>query len=267
MDELSGRTALVTGGASGIGLGIARALARAGTTVVIADVDHDAVRSAEDSLDSQRVAGIPFDVTDRRAWADAVDRVVREFGGLDILVNNAGISTVGMAFGDIDDGAWDRIVGINLTGVYNGISAALPELRRSRGHIVNSASIGGLIAGPLMSAYSATKFAVVGLSEALRAELEPEGVGVTVLCPGPVRTRLWQTSRRARGLPDAPLPADGVGALSSAGMDPDVVGELVVTAIRDNRQYVITHPDYRDAVQARHAILMEDFELEGSDRP
>ncbi len=251
--------ALVTGAASGIGLGTARALASSGASVALADIDEAELEKAVQSIEAPRSQLLPIalDVTARAAWGSAIEWVNRELGEIGVLVNNAGISTVGTPFEEIGPDIWDRVVEINLTGVYNGVQASLPSLRRNGGgHIVNCASIGGIIAGSSMSAYSATKFAVVGLSEALRAELEDINVGVSVLCPGPVRTRLWQTSRRAKGLPEAPTPPDGVGALAANGMDPGEVGWRVVAAILGNHPYIFTHPEYRAAVEMRHQALL-----------
>ena len=186
-------------------------------------------------------------------WAAARDRL----GIVDILVNNAGIGPDGVALADMDPAAFDRMIRLNLTSVFNGVSAFAGEMRRrGSGHIVNTASMAGLRTSATIGAYTAAKFAVVGMSEVLRAELAPHGVGVSVLCPGLVATRLRETTRRAGS--DTPV-ASSV-ALAQEPMDADIVGQMVVRAIRADRPLIVTHPEYRDAVAARGQAVLAAFD-------
>ena len=263
--DFAGKVAFVTGGASGIGLGIARAMAEEGAKLAIADVRSDVLEAAADDLrrSGATVATIALDVRDRPAWEAAVERVERELGPVQLLVNNAGVSMLGLTFDEVSPGMWDQIVDINLTGVYNGIHYFLPGmLAAGSGHIVNTSSMGGLVGFAALSAYSATKFAVVGLSESLRAEFEPHNIGVSVLCPGGVRSDLWRTSRGVRGLPDTDVPPSDMSAQSASatGMDPYEVGGDVVRAILANELYVITHPELSSVVATRGANLLAAFE-------
>jgi len=174
MDELPGKVALVTGSAGGIGLGIARACAGAGMKVVLSDIDEAALEQAAAELEETGadVMAVPLDVTDRDGWARAARDVPAAMGPVQLLVNNAGVSTNGMLFEEIGPELWDRVVSINLTSVYNGVHYFLEGmLAAGGGHIVSTSSMGGLAGFPGLSPYSATKFAVVGLSESLRAEL------------------------------------------------------------------------------------------------
>jgi NAD(P)-dependent dehydrogenase (short-subunit alcohol dehydrogenase family) len=181
-----------------------------------------------------------------------------------VLCNNAGVSTLGLKFEDIPPEMWDKVVAINLTGVFNGIHTFLGSMQAAGdGHIVNTSSMGGLLGSvPSLSPYAATKFAVVGLTETLRAELKDEGIGVSVLCPGGVRTRLWRTSRPLRGLPDTDVPPDDMSGQSSSpdAMDPYEVGLRVLDAVRHNELYVITHPEMRPGIEWRHQQLMAGFD-------
>lgn len=265
MDDLRDKVAFVTGSAGGIGLGIARALAEAGMKVALADIDKDALAEATTTLgrSGATVFAVPLDVTDRRAWQAAVDTVGAELGPIQVLANNAGVSTLGMSFEEISPEIWDKVVQINLNGVFNGVHYVLPQMQAAgSGHIVNTSSMGGLLGSvPKLSPYAATKFAVVGLSESLRVELAEENIGVSVLCPGGVRSRLWRTSRAIRGLPDTDVPPSDMSGQSAGphGMDPDEVGLRVLDAVRNNELYVITHPEMRPGVVARNERLMAGF--------
>ncbi|GAA1845185.1 hypothetical protein GCM10009836_25880 [Pseudonocardia ailaonensis] len=266
--DFTGSVALVTGAAGGIGLGIAEALLAEGARVALADIDTVELGRTVDDLKARghAVLGVELDVTDRAAWAAAVDLVRETWGELRVLVNNAGVSTLGMPFETIEPTLWDKVVDINLTGVYNGIHASLASLLADGGgHIVNTASVGGLLGIPALGPYVATKFAVVGLSEALRAELSDQGVGVSVLCPASVRSRLWRTSRPVRGLPDVDTPpADASGQSGrEGGMDPAEVGRRVVDGVRRNDLYILTHPEIRSWLVRRHDGLVAALDHAG----
>lgn len=183
----AGRTAIVTGAGSGIGAALSRALGAAGATVVCADLDATtAMRTAEAAGTRARPA--PLDVTDGPAVQALVDEVVGEHGRLDLMFNNAGITFIGETQ-DLTLAQWDRIIDVNLRGVVHGVAAAYPVMiRQGSGHLVNTASMGGLMAAGLITSYVATKHAVVGLSLALRTEAAAHGVGVTVVCPAAVET-------------------------------------------------------------------------------
>lgn len=185
------RTALVTGGASGIGLALARQLQAAGAKVVIADVDGRAQQAARDLSDpkpAHSVAGVELDVRDRVGFSRVIDQIREEHGRLDLLFNNAGI-TLGGPTDQMTSEDWDRVIDVNIRGVVHGIEAALPAMiEQGSGQIVNTASGAGLMAAPFTAGYSMSKFAVVGLSNALRPEAATHGVGITVLCPGMVET-------------------------------------------------------------------------------
>lgn len=264
MDELRGKVAFITGSAGGIGLGIARAFAHAGMKIVLSDVDEVTLQqSAADLKETGAdVMVVPLDVTDREGWARAARDVPVAMGPVQLLVNNAGVSTNGMPFAEIGPELWDRVLSINLTGVYNGVHYFLAGMRAAGGgHIVNTSSMGGLVGFPGLSPYAATKFGVVGLSESLRAELAPDGIGVSVLCPGGVRSRLWRTSRAVRGLPDTDTPPDDVsGQSANAAMLPEEVGRRVLDAVAANELYIITHPEMRDLITQSNDQLLRAFD-------
>ena len=249
--DINGKTALITGAASGIGLAIAQALAAGGARVIMADIDRDELERS-----AALIAGaeaIVLDVTDRDRWAVARER----FGAVDILVNNAGIGPDGSALCDMDPESFDRIIRIDLVSVFNGISAFAAGMRdRGSGYIVNTASMAGLMASARIGGYTAAKFGVVGMTEVLRAEMEPHGVGVSVLCPGFVPTRLVETTVKAGS-------ADASAQLSSASIKPldaAVVGRLVVDAIRAGKPLIVTHGEYRGAVEARFNNVSAAFD-------
>ncbi|MCW1428877.1 SDR family oxidoreductase [Novosphingobium sp. JCM 18896] len=255
MDPSEIRHAFVTGGASGIGLGIAEALAARGAAVTLADVDAAALERALTGRENFR--GVVLDVRDREGWARAKAEAEAAFGPVDVLVNNAGIGPDGAAIADLTHESYDRILGINLTGVFNGVASFAADMRAAgRGHIVNVASVAGLFASaPGVSAYAMAKFGVVALSETLRGELAPHGVGVSVLCPGFVATNIIANTARLSGI-DSDY--DG-GTAPGTGMSPAEAGEIVARGIAANRLYILTHPEMWPMIEARHAAIAADF--------
>lgn len=254
MEIAAGAVAFVTGGAGGIGRGIAEALAEQGARIALADRDEAelAVAVHEMSSAGAEVIAVPFDVTDRDSWTQASNSVHESLGPVQVLVNNAGVSTLGVPFDEVAPTVWDRVVAINLTAVYDGIRTFLDDLIRTHGYIVNTASAGGLAGAPLLAPYSATKAAIIALSESLNAELAEAGVGVSALCPGGVRSRLWRTSRAIRGLPDVDAPPDDLsGQSATAAMLPIEVGRRVVNGIRHADLYIMTHPGLRAITDQR----------------
>ena len=195
------RHAFITGGASGIGLGTARALVDRGVAVTIADVNREALDAALEGAGG-RMQGVVLDVRDRAGWAAAKAEAQAAFGPVDLLFNNAGICSLGYELADMDPEAFDRVLDVNLRGVFNGISAFAADMRqRGSGHIVNTASLVG-IAAPMPGvggSYVASKFGVVGLTEVLRQEMQPHGVGVSVLCPGHIATGIGRNTMSLGG--------------------------------------------------------------------
>jgi NAD(P)-dependent dehydrogenase (short-subunit alcohol dehydrogenase family) len=252
MQDLDGKVAVVTGAGSGIGEGIARAAASAGMKVVLGDIDGDKARAVAADLGEQAMA-YTVDVSSLESVEALRDAALERFGAVHLLCNNAGV-WLGALMHDADIKDWQYLINVNLYGVIHGIKAFLPLLvEQGEGHIVNTASMGGLISGPPEGLYTTTKFAVVGLSEALLMEVADKGVGVSVLCPGLVNTNLISQSFAVR--PDAldsgidhQQPAPDV----ASGMSPLAVGEQVLDAVREGGFYVITHDDYRDIIAMRH---------------
>ena len=278
MKDLTGKTAVVTGGASGIGFGIARALAGAGMRVAVADVEDTALERARASLEESGGDVLPVlvDVTDRGALATAADQVEDAFGKVHVLCNNAGV----LVGGSIDEMAyadWDWVLGVNVRGVINGLQTFLPRIAAhgEGGHIVNTASLAGMSTARGMSVYTASKFAVVGLTEALRADLADSGIGVSALCPGVVDTKIFDSGRNR---PDAmrsetdtdvyPLVrhlaeedrAARMDRVLSTALDPAAVGSIVLQGIRENEAFIFTHPNIEPMVESRHAAIAESFE-------
>lgn len=259
MLELKNKTAFVTGGASGIGLAVAKALSKQGMKVAIADIDLNRLNAVSEQFDDD-VELISLDVRDRASWAAARERVESRFGPVSVLVNNAGIINDSgepiekRGLVDQSPESWDRMIDINLTGVFNGIHTFGAGMRdRGDGHIVNTSSTQGVITSQAVASYCASKFGVLALSECLRDELASHDVGVSVLCPGVVATRLSESSRLVAGQTPREMPID-------YGIQADLVATMVLNAIRDNRLYIFTHGEYAGPVEERHRRLMEGFE-------
>ncbi len=269
LTELAGRNAFITGGASGIGLGMARIFTRAGMNVVIADLRRDHLDEAQAVLAADGVALrahlMQLDVTDRAAYAAAADEAEGAFGKIHILCNNAGIG-LGRSIGQASYADWDWAIDINLNAIFAGIHLFLPRIRRhgEGGHIVNTASMAGILQYSGAGIYVATKFAVVGLSEALRAELAPEGIGVSAFCPGGVRSNIrdYEATRPERfavppeNVATAPRPGfsfseEDRARLAALTASPEEAGELVLQGIRDNALYIFTAPEFRAGVEQR----------------
>jgi len=266
MDDVRDRVAFVTGGASGIGLGIAQALLKAGAKVVIADLRPDHIEEAKAALAAfdNRLLGIEIDVTDRAAMAEAADRVEQAFGRVDILVNNAGIGIEG-PLGEASYADWDFGLAVNLGGVINGLQTFVPRIRAGGrgGHVVNTASLAGLVQMPsFMAIYATAKAAVIALTESIRDDLARDGIGASVLCPGPIKSRIHELGRnrperfQASEAFSAAAQRLGKREVSPLWMEPDQVGAMVLEAIIGNELYVITHGEWRGAVQARYDAIM-----------
>jgi NAD(P)-dependent dehydrogenase (short-subunit alcohol dehydrogenase family) len=269
MKDLAGKTAVVTGAASGIGLGIARALAGAGMNVALADIEAAPLDQACSEIEASgvKVAGLVLDVANRAAVYDAAVDVEKWFGRVDVLVNNAGVLSAGSTLDAISDDEYDWVIGVNLMGVINGIKAFVPRIRRQGegGHVVNTSSIIGMFTIPLVQhgLYAATKFAVVALSECLRGDLADDGIGVSVLCPRGVQTNLFQSGRNRPERHGGAFARDDdhpVLATIAAGINPDEVGRRVLRAIEHDELYIFTHVEERAHLEARHRELMAAFD-------
>ncbi len=276
MEQVEGKVAFITGGASGIGLGMAKAFTKAGMNCVLADVRDDHIDQARAWFDEAGRKGqvhlLRLDVTDRAAYAAAADEAERVFGKVHVLCNNAGIGiSAEVSKASYED--WDWGVDVNLNGVFNGVHVMLPRIRAhgEGGHIVNTASMGGVLQYSRAGVYVTTKFAVVGLSEALHAELMDEPIGVSAFCPGGVRTNIreWEKTRPSRyateagqAAPAAPprgfnMSEEVLATLNQMSWEPEEVGEMVLNGIRTDALYIFTSPEFRPGVTERFEAILE----------
>ncbi len=269
MKNLRDKVAFVTGGASGIGLGIVEAFLGAGMRVAVGDLRQDHLDSALAHVGSRglkdRVHGVLVDVSDRAAVARAADETERRFGKVHVVVNNAGVGIEGpLRRATYDD--WDFGLGVNLGGVVNGIQTFVPRIRAhgEGGHVVNTASLAGLVYMPsFMAIYATSKAAVIALSECIRDDLAPDRIGVSVLCPGPIRTNIHESGQnRPSRFKGSSGFAEAEAQLakrqpSPLWMDPKVVGERVLRGIENDELYIITHGEWRDAFTQRMNAILE----------
>lgn len=262
MRNLAGKVAFITGGGSGIGLGIAEALADRGVKLVIADLRDDHLAEASARLkDRTEILTMSVDVIDREAMARAAQATLDHFGHCDILVNNAGVgvnpSVDTMTFED-----WDWVLSVNLGGPINGIMAFLPAmLRQGEGHIVTTASMAGLLPTANNHIYAASKYGVRGMSDSLRLTLAPRGVGVSVLYPGLTQSRMLASGEnrhdRFRTAASQAAPAGGpVEPPKDAGMTARDVGEAVAEGIIANRGYILSHSEFHEELASHFADIL-----------
>jgi len=271
MNELNGRVAVVTGAASGIGLGMARAFAAEGMRVVLADVDVEGIEAARAELTTggAEAIAVPTDVSDPVAVDALRDAAVAAFGAAHVVCNNAGVG-VGGPIWQVPLEAWHWVFGVNFWGVVHGMRSFVPLLlEQGEGHVVNTASAAGLTASPFLGPYAATKHAVVSVSETLAIELAGTPVGVSVICPLWVRTRIHESDRNAPpGV--AEIIADDPNSLANAremlagfinsGLAPEVVAAKVVEVVKDGGFWVFPHQELREAVRQRgEAIAAEQL--------
>jgi NAD(P)-dependent dehydrogenase (short-subunit alcohol dehydrogenase family) len=265
MQQVEGKTAFVTGGASGIGLGMTTAFVGAGMNVVIADLRRDHIDLAVESFAGEPVHAIELDVTDRGGFTRAADEAERVFGHVHVLCLNAGMGILGpVTVARYDD--WDWGLGVLLGGAVNGIQTFVPRMLEhgEGGHIVNTSSMAGVLPIPGAAIYITAKAALIGLSEALRSELAGEGIGVSAFCPGPVRTNIREGGRMRperygdsgyveleRELEERPN--------SPLWMDPIECGERVLAGIRNDDLYIFTHREFREGADERFRAMLASF--------
>jgi NAD(P)-dependent dehydrogenase (short-subunit alcohol dehydrogenase family) len=267
MEDLQGKVAVITGGASGIGRAVAERAIAEGMRVVLADIEEGPLKQAVDDLTAAgaEVVGVATDVADRASVEALRDRALDHFGAVHLVHNNAGIGLGGPIW-EVTEEDWRWILGVNLWGVIHGVASFTPLLiEQGEGHIVNTASIAGLIVAPFLGPYNATKQAVVAISETLFKDLQTVGapVGVSVLCPGFVQTRIAESGRnRPDWAPDRDSTAAAevqgvVQNLVDDGIAPGTVADRVIDAVRTNTFYILTHPELDIALTTRFDDIVQ----------
>jgi NAD(P)-dependent dehydrogenase (short-subunit alcohol dehydrogenase family) len=266
--KLQGKVAVVTGGASGIGFGIAEALGQAGMRIVLADISRDAVEQACRRLQQGGIDAAPVvvDVSDAASMGNAAEAVKQRCGGAHVLVNNAGIAFHGQKLDEISEQDWQWVLGVNVLGVIHGVRSFLPLIRAAGegGHIVNTASGSGFFvrAGRDQGAYSVSKYAVVAYTEALEQELAGSGIGVSLLSPGAVNTAIHRSGMNRPVRFGGAVERPGDAALKpfiERAMAPSEVGRMVLDGIAANRFYIFTHATLLDLIEERHARIRAAF--------
>lgn len=272
MKDFTGRTAFVTGGANGVGLGIVRQLLAEGCKVAIADIRRDSINQALKTLDNREVMGVELDVASRDGFRAAADAVEAQFGPVSILVNNAGVNL----FQTIEDSSyddWDWLLGVNLHGVINGVMTFVPRMvervkagEQVGGHVVNTASMAAFLAAGIPGIYNTTKFAVRGLSESLHYSLLQHGIGVSVLCPGLVKSYIYASDAiRPEALKAGARAVDQsaverLAGVHEFGMEPDVIGARVIEAMRANRLHIFSHPDHKAELRTIFDEIIAEYQ-------
>lgn len=269
MKTVEGKTAFITGGASGIGLGIAKALEARGARIVIADLRPDHIEEALAGFAggerSNSVSAIELDVTNREAYADAAEKMQADFGGVDILINNAGVGVEGPIL-EARYADWDFGLGVNLGGVVNGLQAFLPQMiaHGRGGHVVNTSSLAAAVMMPEQFViYAAGKAAVLNLSENMREVLAGKGIGMSVLLPAFTKSKIHETgeNRPAHLREDSGFAASekilSERKIEENWMEPEEVGEMVANGILNDELYIVTHGQFRDRMRERFEAMMK----------
>jgi NAD(P)-dependent dehydrogenase (short-subunit alcohol dehydrogenase family) len=269
MKEFGGKTAFITGGASGMGFAMAEAFGREGMNVMLADIERDALDRAVQALrDKQiRCEGVVADVSSRDSMRNAALETIAKFGKVHVIVNNAGVG-VSAPMERMTEDEWRWVLDVNLKGVANGVEIFVPliESHGEGGHIVSTASLAGLFTGPGVEPYSATKYAVVGMSEGWRAELKSKNIGVSVLCPALVNTNILDSYRNRQAAYGGARPLDEARRaqirqmMDQGGMPANVVAMAVLEAVKDDTLYIIPHPEYRAVVEPRLEAIERGFD-------
>lgn len=271
MRDFKGRTAVITGGAAGIGLAFAEVFAAQGMAVVLGDIEVETLQATVKRLRSDGVdaVGVPTDVRDPAAVVALRDAALEATGDVSVVCLNAGVAPTGTVL-ETDLATWRWVMDVNLFGVVHGISAFAPLLvARGSGHIVITASGAGLGAGPFLGAYSASKHAVVGLAAVLRDELAPSGVGVTAVCPATIRTAIFHSERNR--------PVDQAGGthaddgilgfyreIADGSPPPSVVAEEVLLAVRDDRLFALPNAELDPLLAERHDLIQRAVQARGA---
>lgn len=278
MAQFKGKTAVISGGAEGIGFSIARAMGEQGMNIVLGDIDAAQLDKAVATLSAQGVPvlGVPMDVTRPEHWQLLGQQAVERFGSIHMLVNNAGVGGGTGTVEQISERDWRWVLDVNLMGVIHGTQTLVPLIKQhgEGGWLINVASMAGMVGVPYAGAYTATKVAVVGMSESWFAELQPHNINVSVLCPAFVQTRINLSERnrqedyqhpRENTEQDAAIAAR-MQAIIDNGLAVDVVGQRVVEAVRQGELYIFTHPNYRKVVQQRYQAIDDAF-VRAADSP
>ncbi len=277
MKDVAGKVAFITGGASGLGLAMARSFTAAGMKVAIADIEESALAAAQEEFAdiNAPVITMKADVTDRDSMAKAAEDTIAAFGKVHVVCNNAGVAVFGnvaeMTYQD-----WDWVMKVNLDGVINGIVTFVNHIKDhgEGGHFVNTASIAGHYGMPTLSVYNASKFAVVGISESMRLDLAADNIGISVLCPGVVATNIYNSERnRPDELGGVSARPSSIGARDdgrsreeaieeslSTALAPEVIGDMVLHAIQTDEFYILSHPSFKQPVTARSEEIAKAFD-------
>jgi len=250
--RVEGKCIIVTGGGGGIGAGIAEAFVEKGAKVAVTDINLDYARAEAERI-GHGVIALRHDVTSPESWAEVKAAVEAQFGPVDVLCNNAGISLTFQPLDEVSVEEFDRVMAINVRGVFLGCKAFMPEMKARRsGHIVNTSSVNGQLPFGPFATYCASKFAVAGLSESIKQDLDTYGVGVSILYPGLTRSRMSEGQT-----PE--LPEEAKQALSARMMEAIWLGRAVVRAVENNTLHIITHPDHLEVLKARIDTLYGAF--------
>ncbi|MFK8020521.1 MAG: SDR family NAD(P)-dependent oxidoreductase [Pseudomonadales bacterium] len=275
MKELNGKTAIISGGAEGIGLAIAEEVGRHGMNVVIADINEEQLEKAAKKLEGSGITALALklDVADSLQWENVAEKAQARFGKVHMLVNNAGVGGAPSSVDAANEKDWRWIVDVNLMGVVNGTRTIVPLIKEhgEGGWLINVASMAGFVPLPMAAAYSATKAAVVAMSECWHTELAEQNIHVSILCPGFIKTRINHSQRNkqtqyqsgaqsVQGSVNETAASAQMQSIIDAGSPPDLVGQRVVEALAAKELYILTHPNFLPGVKARFNAITDSFE-------